>query len=62
MESEWYDVNYVGFNRVFVTGHNSESREVETELNDGQKLALYDFNEEQRKRERAFLKALINEK
>ncbi len=50
MESEWYDVNYVGFNRVFITGQSEGEKEIEIELNDGQKLALYDFNQTQRNR------------
>lgn len=60
MTNEWYDINYVGFERIFVTGYREDTI-VEIELNEAQKNKLVDFLEEQRDNQFNFLKELVNE-
>lgn len=60
MESDYLEINYVGFTRAWLTGHIGDE-DVELELNADQMEALYDFNEQQRQRDKAFLRELFND-
>ena len=60
MTNEWYDVVYLGFSRIFVTGGYGDEV-IEVELNDIQREKLFDYNEQKKIAEWLFLKELINE-
>lgn len=60
MESNYLEINYVGFTRAWLTGHIA-NEVVEFELNAEQMEALYDFNESQCEKEIIFLRKLYDD-
>lgn len=57
MESEHFQIDWVGTNRAFLTGHTQDT-DFAVELNQQEIELVYDFNEAQRTREKTFLKEL----
>lgn len=60
MESEWFDVAYVGRDTVYVTCY-FDDLEKTIKLNAVQKQLLQDFTYQQDKQEKAFLKELTKD-
>lgn len=58
MESDYYDIAYVGSNRIFVFGFDRDKEHV-VELNPAQIELVYDFNARQETKRKAFLRGFI---
>jgi hypothetical protein len=59
MESEYYDIAYVGSDKMFVVGYKQDG-EVIVELNEAQRELVYDFNARAEKHRREFLKGFCH--
>lgn len=59
MESEYYDVHYLTYHKVIVTGVDFFGAVVEVELSDEQREYLMNFEQSQQSARKRFLKGLI---
>jgi hypothetical protein len=59
MENEYYDIAYVGHNRMFVTGFK-DNQDYIVELNEAQRELVYDFNARAEKHRREFLRGFCD--
>lgn len=61
MSEFWYSIDYVGFDRIFLTGNDPNKGEFEIELDEYKRNKIIDFNEQQGKAQQLFLMELVNE-